>query len=137
MGNFDAQSVNAWLSFGVWMPGYADPKWYDQLVENFRVYLEAKIYFDSSRTFFPKIWAKWIFMEKRLLSVFKYSNYLRSCKKWEENNHQFLRKMTNRRTDRQTGNQTDRQTGRQVERQTPKRTGRQQWFYRTMRKTGV
>ena len=24
------------------MPGYANPKWYYQLVENFRVYLQAK-----------------------------------------------------------------------------------------------
>ena len=92
------------------------PKWYDQLVENFGVYLEAKIHFDSSRTFFPKIWAKWIFLEKRVLSLFKYSNYLLSCKKLEKTNSRFLRKILNRRTDRQTGNQTDRQEDRQRDR---------------------
>ena len=65
---------------------------------------------------FPKIWAKWIFLEKRVLSVFKYSNYLLSCKKLEKTNSRFLRKILNRRTDRQTGNQTDRQEDRQRDR---------------------
>ena len=87
--------------------------------------------------FFPKFGQNEFFWKKKLLLVFKYSNYLPSCKKWEETNHQFLRKMPNKRTDRQTGNQTDKQTRRQAERQTAKRTDKQRWFYRAMRETGV
>ena len=48
------------------------------------------------------------FLEKRTLSVFKYSNYLPSCKKSEKTNDPFLRKMLNWCTDRQAD--TDGQT---------------------------
>ena len=49
--------------------------------------------------FFPEFWQKWIFLGKRVLSVFKYSNYLPSCKKSEKTIEPFLRKMPNWQTD--------------------------------------
>ena len=53
---------------------------------------------------------KWIVLEKRVLSLFRYSNYLPLCQKSEKTNELFLRKMPNWRTDRQTDTQTDRKT---------------------------
>ena len=37
------------------------------------------LYFGAILAFLPKFGQKWIFLEKRDLSVFKYSSYLRSC----------------------------------------------------------
>ena len=43
---------------------------------------------------FCPIWGqKWIFLEKRALSVFQYSNYLPLCQKSEKPNEPFLRKL--------------------------------------------
>ena len=47
----------------------------------------------------PQFQWKWIFQEKRALSVFKYSNYLPSPKKSEKTNGPFLRKTPNRQFD--------------------------------------
>ena len=41
----------------------------------------------------PKLGQKWIFLEKRPLSVFQYSNYLPLCQKSEKPNEPFLRKL--------------------------------------------
>ena len=58
--------------------------------------------------FFAHIWAKMNFSGKKLVSVFKYSNYLPSCQKSEKTNMPFLRKMLNWRMDGQTdGRKTD------------------------------
>ena len=68
--------------------------------------------------FLPKFGGKWIFLEKRALRVFKYSNYLSWCKKSDKANNPFLIKM-------------------------PrcwwkdKKTDGEPWFYRTLHKTGV
>ena len=62
---------------------------------------------------FPKFGQNWIFLEKRALSVFKYSNYLPPCKKLEKTNEPFLRKILNWQCDRQ------------------------QWFCRTISRLGV
>ena len=45
--------------------------------------------------------------KKKAQSVFKYYNYLPSCKKSERTNEPFLRKMLNCQTDRQTDRQTN------------------------------
>ena len=62
--------------------------------------------------FFAQIWAKWIFLEKRALSVVKYSNYLPSCQK-SEKLMSYSREKCH--IDGQTHQQTDGQTDRQVE----------------------
>ena len=62
----------------------------------------------------PKFGQKWIFLEKRTLSVFEYSNHLALCKKLEKINDPFLRKIL-------SWGQTD----------------RKQWLYRTLHRTGV
>ena len=62
------------------MPGYKHRKWYYQPVVNFNV---------SKGPFwalFPKFGRKRISLEKRALSVFKYFNYLPSCKNSEKAN---------------------------------------------------
>ena len=55
--------------------------------------------------FLPKFGQKSIYLGKRALSVFKYSNYLPSSKKNKKTNYPFLRKILNLRktgwTDRQ------------------------------------
>ena len=61
-----------------------------------------KIYFG---TFFPKFGKKWIFLGKRALSVFKYSNYLT-----EKTKEPFLGKMQNWHTGRWTERQWNRLT---------------------------
>ena len=57
--------------------------------------------------FFAQIWAKMNFPRKNPLSVFKYSNYLPSCKKSEKTNVPFLRKMLKWWMGRQVEGQTD------------------------------
>ena len=54
--------------------------------------------------FLPKLRQKWIFREKRALSVFKCSSYVSSCQKSEKTIEKFLRKTPNWWTDRQTDN---------------------------------
>ena len=49
--------------------------------------------------FFPNLDKNEFSLEKRTLSVFKYFNYLPSCKKSEKTNETFLKKMTDGRTD--------------------------------------
>ena len=56
---------------------------------------------------FTQIGQKWIFLEKRAMSVFRYSNYLSLCQKSEKTIEQFLRKTPNWWTDRQTDRATD------------------------------
>ena len=54
--------------------------------------------------FLHKFGQKWIFLEKRALSLFRYSNYLTWCQKSQKTIEQFLRempKLTDRQTDRQ------------------------------------
>ena len=51
--------------------------------------------------FLPKFGQKWIFLEKIVLSVFRYSNYLSLCQKSAKTFEQFPRKTPNWRTDRQ------------------------------------
>ena len=62
--------------------------------------------------FFPNFGQKWIFLEKKALSVFKYSNYLPSCRKSETTDDPFQRKMSNW------------------------QTYRKHWFYRNFLRTG-
>ena len=52
--------------------------------------------------FLPILGQKWIFLEKRTLSVFRYSDYLPSCRKSEKTIMPFPRKMLNWWTDRKT-----------------------------------
>ena len=77
---------------------------------HFRLFPEKtkdKIFLKNQKTliwnhfglFLPKFGQKSISLEKRTLSVFKYSNYLPSCKKSEKTNDPFLRKTLNWRTD--------------------------------------
>ena len=47
---------------------------------------------------------KWIFLEKRALLAFKYSNYLPWCSNSENTNVPFLKKMPNWQADEQTDN---------------------------------
>ena len=49
----------------------------------------------------PKLGQKWIFMEKRALSVFQYSNYLPLFPKSEKPNEPFVRKLLERHTKNQ------------------------------------
>ena len=65
----------------------------------------------------PKPGQKWIFLEKKVLSVFKYSNYLAMVQKirWP------IPEKNTKTTDGRTDGQTD----------------RQQWFYRILPRTGV
>ena len=67
--------------------------------------------------FLPKVRQKWIFLEKRVLTFFKYNNYLLSCKKSEKTTDPFMKKMLNWQMNRQTV--------------------RPLWFYRTLHRTGV
>ena len=76
-----------------------------------------KPYFES---LLPKFGQKRVFLEERTLSVYRYSNYLRPCRKSEKTIEPFLRKMLKWRTD----GRTDRQTGKR-------------WFYRTLCRMGV
>ena len=46
-----------------------------------------------SGPFWPNWGQKWIFLEKRALSVFQYSNYLPLCQKSEKPNEPFLRNL--------------------------------------------
>ena len=52
--------------------------------------------------FLPKFGQKWIFLEKRALSVLRYSNYISLCQKLEKTIEEFLKKTPNWQTDRQT-----------------------------------
>ena len=60
--------------------------------------------------FLPKLKQKWIFLEKRAQSVFKYSNYLPSCQKSEKKLMSHSWEKCHAKTDRQTHRRTDRQT---------------------------
>ena len=51
--------------------------------------------------FCPNLGQKWIFLEKRTLSVFQYSNYLPLCQKSGKPNEPFLRKLLDRHTKNQ------------------------------------
>ena len=89
--------------------------------------------------FLPKFGQKWIFLKKKSLSVFRYSNYLPSCQKSEKKllGPFWEKRQTDGRTDRQTDRQTGRQTDRQTDRQADRQTDRERLFYRTLRRTGV
>ena len=63
-----------------------------------------------------------MFLEKRVLSVFKYSSYLKLYKKSEKTNDAFLRKIPASQIDGQTDRETDRQTGRQTDWQINRQT---------------
>ena len=65
----------------------------------------------------PKSGQKWIFLEKKVLSVFKYSNYLAMVQK--------IRRPIPEKNTKTTDGRTDGQTD------------RQQWFYRILPRTGV
>ena len=54
--------------------------------------------------FYPNLGKNYFFLEKRTLSVFRYSNYLSLCQKSEKTIEQFLRKTPNWQTGRQTDN---------------------------------
>ena len=56
--------------------------------------------------FFPNLDKNEFSLEKRTLSVFKYFNYLPSCKKSEKTNETFLKK-NDRRTDRRRTHNSD------------------------------
>ena len=86
--------------------------------------IQKNLFWGHFGPFLPKFGQKWIFLEKRALSVCRYSNYLSSCQKSYKTIEQFLRKTPNWPTDRQT--QTDRQTDRQ--------TAKRRWFYKTLRR---
>ena len=49
----------------------------------------------------PNLDRKWIFLEKRALTVFQYSNYLSLCQKSEKPKESFLRKLLNGHTKNQ------------------------------------
>ena len=69
---------------------------------NDKVFLKSQknVFWDHFGPFLPKFGQKWIFLEIRVLSVFRYSNYLSLCQKFEKTVEQFLRKTPNWRTDR-------------------------------------
>ena len=71
--------------------------------------------------FLPKFRWKWIFLEKRNLPGFKYSNHLQSCKKSEKINDSLLRKMLNWQKDKQMDREKI----------------RQQWFCEILHRLGV
>ena len=54
-----------------------------------------------SGLFLPKFGQKWISLEKRAMSFFKYSNYLPLCQKSEKSNEPFLRNLLDRHTKNQ------------------------------------
>ena len=62
-------------------------------------------YHGTILAFFVHVWAKMNFPRKKVLSVFKYSNYLPLCPKSEKTNMIFLRKMLT--MDRQTEERTN------------------------------
>ena len=89
---------------------------------NFIVWQQfRKLYFGAILGLFSQIWTKLNFPGKKGLSVFRYFNYLPSCKKSKKTNDPFQREMPTWRTD----GQTDR------------RRERQWWFYMTLCRTGL
>ena len=103
------------------VPGFGHPNWDYQLVEYFHCYLHAKnklkcqnfskspktLFWGHFRPLFSKFEEEWVFLEKRALSVFIYSNYLPSCKKIRKKTiDPFLRKSW---SDGQTDRTTDKQ----------------------------
>ena len=64
--------------------------------------IQRSLFWGHFWPFFSKFGQKWIFLENRALSVFKYSNHLRLRKNTEKTNDPFLRKISNWLTDRQT-----------------------------------
>ena len=79
----------------------------DYFEEKLKTNFEKKF---KENLFWSNFGQKWIFLEKRALSVLRYSNYLSLCKKSEKTLEQFLRKTPNWWTDRK------------------------QWFYRALRR---
>ena len=84
-----------------------------------------------------KFGQKWMFLEIRALAVFRYSNYLASCKNqkkvmthsWEK--HQ-IDGQTDKQIDRKTNRQTDGWTDRQTDGWTDRQTDGQKRFDRTL-----
>ena len=61
-----------------------------------------KLFWGQFGSFLLRFGQKWIFAEKRALTLFKYSNYSPSCQKSEKTIESFVRKMLNWQMDRQT-----------------------------------
>ena len=79
----------------------------DYFEEKLKTNFEKKF---KENLFWSNFGQKWIFLERRALSVFRYSNYLSLCQKSEKTLEQFLRRTPNWWTDRK------------------------QWFYRALRR---
>ena len=83
-----------------------------KLMRKFFQKIQKKTFLDNCGPFLPNFGEKWIFLEKKThFQIFQL--YLPLCKKSEKINDPFLRKLPNRRTDRQ------------------------RWFYRTLCGTSV
>ena len=79
-----------------WQPEFSqiwDCWW--KLMTTFFKKEKENLFWGNFSPFLPKFWRKWIFLQKRALPVFKYSNYLSSCKKTEKTKDPFLRKIPN------------------------------------------
>ena len=70
------------------------------ILDHFKEKLSTKFFKKSKKTYFGAI-----FLEKRALSFFKFSNYLPSRKTFDKTNEPFLRKMPNWRREGQTDRQ--------------------------------
>ena len=124
-----AKKQISWFTSSLWHSIFKNPaiRWWN-INNNISFHLRLfpgktndKIFQKNSKHLILGLGKKKIFLEKRVLSVFKYSNYVPSFKKSENANDPILRKIPNDwRNDRQTKRQTDRQG----------------WFYRTIRNTG-
>ena len=73
--------------------------------ENIFQNIQKTLFWCHFGSLFIKFGQKWIFLNKKSLSfLFKYSNYILSCKKLEKTNEPFLRKTLNWLTDGQRDN---------------------------------
>ena len=105
------------------MLGYVNPTWYYQLVENFRVHLQAKKIKIDFRghlgSLLPRFKQNWIFLEKKRLWQFLYIPiiYHRARNQKKLMSHFWGKRHTYGQTDRQAGRQIDTQKDRLTDRQ--------------------
>ena len=64
--------------------------------------IQKTLFWGHLGAFWPKFWQNWIFLEKKALSAYRYSNYLTLCQKSEKTIVPFPRKTPNWQIDRQT-----------------------------------
>ena len=92
----------------------------EKLKTKFSKKIQKTLFWGHFGPLLPKFVQNWNFLERRALSVFRYSNYLPSCWKSEKNYWVISEKNAEL-----TDGQAD------------ELTARQWWFYRTLRRTGV